>query len=235
MAIADFNTSNLVEIAAKQLQPNSLVLDVGPGEGRNSYYLAELGHHVVMLDVVPDYLVDAKHRARHMGGLATQHTLPVLGDISNPMFQDEAFDAVVANHVLQFVDKAAVKGLQDMTKPGGIHVVEAYIGTPSQQAAKSEYSVFGQSELADVYQAAGWEVHEYDGAIKPFNSFEDTFSGQVVSTIQSKTQIIATKPGVAKVAVVQPKKQGPNNGYSAEYWRRADPEMYDHLRAPGEL
>jgi len=236
MATTFIGQSPLLDMAVAQLEPNSLVLDVGSGNGRNSLYLADLGHQVMALDIAPEYLLDLERQALSLGRIAAQNILPVVGDISEPMFREDMFDIVVANYVLQYVDKPIVHDLQDLTKPGGLNVVEAYIGTPDQQSAKRQWSLYEPGELKALYQQAGWEIRGHSETLRPFSIHTDELSGKITSLVSSSTKLIAKKPGsLTPLHRSSPVVAQKDTSRLAEYWRRADPEWYEHLVQLGEI
>lgn len=74
------------ELIACRIRPHSQVLDVGGATGVHAAPLAELGHHVVLIDPVPAQVQEAK---RH-GTFDAQ-----VGDARDLQFEDDSFDAAL--------------------------------------------------------------------------------------------------------------------------------------------
>lgn len=92
------------------------VLDCGLGTGRNSRYLAGLGHQVTGLDLSAHMLASA--RANGLSGCLVRGALQALP------FRDGAFDALVCTHVLETMRlpaiRAAVREFPRVLRPGGL-------------------------------------------------------------------------------------------------------------------
>ena len=174
------------------LPPNSLVLDMGSWEGHNGSYLAERGHRIVSVEL---------DRAVALRGAKIKNALGrtllnsfVNGDMLYPMFADETFDAVISTIALQdLVPKnraiAALQGIFDLTKPGGLNLTRVYIGTELQQRIKAEkYSVFGPGELQERYSGQGWEF------VKPPFQTPGPLELNPDGSISSVSQVFARKP-----------------------------------------
>lgn len=95
------------------------VLDCGLGAGRNSRYLASLGHQVTGIDLSPQMLTRA---AQPDNGVAL-----VRGAIQRLPFRDGAFDALVCTHTLETMRLpeilAAVAEFPRVLRPGGLALI----------------------------------------------------------------------------------------------------------------
>ena len=99
----------------------STLADIGCGTGRNSIYLASLGHHVHGLDVVPEMISIAHRRAEEEGLKSTEF---IMGDARNLPWGDAEMDAVVCiaaiHHIPGEVER--MKAIQEcwrIVRPGG--------------------------------------------------------------------------------------------------------------------
>ncbi len=111
------------------LVPDSKVLAVADGEGRNSTYLAEQGLNVVAMD--GSYIAIEKARALAMARKVTVDF--VESDIAAWDWAEAQFDMVVAIFI-QFVGPAQraeiFAGIKRTLKPGGVLMLHGY--TPEQ-------------------------------------------------------------------------------------------------------
>ena len=89
--------ASLLDVAAGERRPQSLLLDIGCGAGRNAVPLARMGWHVVGTDLSAAMLKAAAQRV-------TQETFPnpialVMASMESLPFQSSAFDFVVAHGI----------------------------------------------------------------------------------------------------------------------------------------
>lgn len=110
---------------ADWLPPQSEILAVADGEGRNGVWLAEQGHRVVSIDVSAQGLAKAAKLARDRKvSLELQ-----IADLSDWDWPVARFDAVVAIFI-QFADPALrdliFAGMRRSTRPGGRIVLQGY-------------------------------------------------------------------------------------------------------------
>ena len=95
------------------------IVDIGGGTGGFAVPLAELGHHVQVIDPSPDALAALDRRARERG---VAHLVSgQQGDLSDlPSLVEEA-DLVLCHGVLEMVDDpaASLAAIADVLRPGG--------------------------------------------------------------------------------------------------------------------
>jgi len=107
------------------LPPASRVLSVADGEGRNSAYLAELGHDVVAMDAAAVGVAKAR-RLAHARGVRVNHHHAAIEDWD---WAPQAFDAVVAIFI-NFADDALrariFDGVTRTLRPGGLFLLHGY-------------------------------------------------------------------------------------------------------------
>ncbi len=153
--------------------PNSLVLDVGCGEGRNSIFLAKLGHTVDAFDISENGIAKAREIAR---GLGVQVNF-FCQDLGSFEFEKD-YDVILSHGVLHLPVKEVrdgfIRRMQEHTKPGGYNAVGVFTNrlpaTPDN--APFTHSLFDVGELPAKYE--GWEiVHHLEG------TFKDTHPGDI--------------------------------------------------------
>lgn len=109
------------------LPPESNVLDVGMGEGRNAVFLAQKGHKVTGVDISSvaikkAYILAKEYGVRIKGVVASMETYNI---------PDNFFDAIVCFY---YVDRNIISKMINWLRPGGILIFEAY--TLKQRQAK---------------------------------------------------------------------------------------------------
>jgi SAM-dependent methyltransferase len=143
---------------AHYIPPKSRVLASADGEGRNSVFLAELGHRVVATDIAEEGIAKAKKLASARGVSVEFLHL----DLQGWRWPEAEFDAAVAVFI-QFAPPAfrdeIFAGLKRTVRPGGIVLLHGY--TPKQL----EYRTGGPPVVEQLYTEellraafADWEL-----------------------------------------------------------------------------
>ncbi len=134
----------LVEQASQYLKPNSSVLCIADGEGRNGVWLAKQGMHVTGFDVSDIALAKANQFAKD-NQVNIQYSLC---DTDGFNWQTNSYDAIIAIFI-QFADpemRARIfQQVHQALKPGGIFILQGY--TPKQL----EYKTGGPSLIEHLY------------------------------------------------------------------------------------
>jgi tellurite methyltransferase len=150
------------------LKSGGVVLDLGCGEGRNSFYLAGLGFDVTAVD-------RSEAGISKLMTLARQASLRVHGVVADIARLDlvEQYDLIMAHGVLYYLSNPEWRKLlaqaKDRTNPGGIHEHSIFIFNdeypcpPEYRSARYVHS-FRPNELKEFY--ADWEVLRYDAYVK---------------------------------------------------------------------
>ena len=154
---------NLVIESIKHLPTNAKVLDLGCGDGKDSFFLAKNNLEVTAVDI-------SKTGIKKLQEFAKKEKLKITADVSNvkSYLQDcEKFDAIFAMNVLQFIDEKnifnTIKEIQSRTKPNGLNVIASFVAeTPKQKEmvlSKGRYS-FDEGELKELYK--DWKIIFYE-------------------------------------------------------------------------
>lgn len=123
--------AKFVKLIPKYINKAGNVLDIGAGEGKNSFFLASLGHHVTAVEISPFAIKNFIHRL-----IQEQKKLPnenleniqlVMGDFDD-FSSHHKYDIIVSYgflHCSKSIEKLeeAVKKTKNLTKKGGINVV----------------------------------------------------------------------------------------------------------------
>jgi S-adenosylmethionine-dependent methyltransferase len=108
-------------LGATDLAPRAGIVDIGGGTGGFAVPLAELGHHVQVIDPSPDALAALDRRARE-SGVADRVTGQQgdLGDLAG-LVEAGSVDLVLCHGVLEVVDDpaAALAAIAGVLRPGG--------------------------------------------------------------------------------------------------------------------
>lgn len=170
----------------QNLKPNSHILDVGCGEGRNAIFLTEHGHTVDAFDLSEAGIEKAKVIANNKG-LSINFFVCNLGDF---VF-DKDYDAILSHGVLHLPEKIVrdkfIEEAQRHTKPDGLNIIGIFTNrlpaTPDN--APFTKSLFDVGELPVKYK--GWDIISHDESI-----FQDSHFGGV-SHEHAYERIIAQK------------------------------------------
>ena len=101
------------------LKPESKILDMGMGEGRNAVFLAQKGHHVTGIDISSVAVKKARFLAKEFG----VKIKTVVGTLTKDKIPDASFDAIICFY---YVDRELNEKIQRWLKPGGLLIYEAY-------------------------------------------------------------------------------------------------------------
>lgn len=154
---------------ASRLAPGSKVLAIADGEGRNSVFLAQNGHRVVVTDISL-VAIDKARRLAKERGVDVDFRLADLIDWDWP---EEAFDALLVIFIQFAGSRLRNRMFDDLCrtlKPGGILLLEGYreeqlgYGTGGPQAIENLYS----EQLLDA-AFADWHIEvlaSYDAEIE---------------------------------------------------------------------
>jgi arsenite methyltransferase len=127
------------------LERGEAVLDIGSGAGNDSLVAAQMvgpEGSVTGLDMTPEMLAKARAAAADMG--ATNATF-VEGEAENLPFEDETFDVVISNGVIDLIpDKDAVYSeIHRVLRPGGrIQVADVTIQNPVSEEGRRKIDLW---------------------------------------------------------------------------------------------
>lgn len=136
--------------------PPLKILDVGGGNGEDTFYLTSLGHTVVLVDFSAEMLADAHKRAVDLR-VVDQLTL-IQADVTNlpNLFLSGEFDAILCHNMIKFVADGfkLLDDLYTLLKPGGMLSVMAV--NPYSEAYRQ--AIF-QNDLKGALSAIGQDQH----------------------------------------------------------------------------
>ncbi|MCP3476094.1 methyltransferase domain-containing protein [Bradyrhizobium sp. CCGUVB1N3] len=155
---------------APALRAESVVVELGCGEGRNALYLAQFGHQVIATDISEAAISKLNRLANHLAVKLTSGVAAVEDFLPPP-----CLDVFIAHSVLHFTErtvwKPLVTALVDRTRPGGFHCFTNTLDQPDHPIPKEGLAAghkksFARGELEAIYTEAGWEILRSDHYIK---------------------------------------------------------------------
>jgi len=211
---------SVVALSERYLPQDARVLDAGTGNGRNALYLAQQGHSVTAIEKDPAQLQKACELAQTLGSGALRLRFQE-GDIENPLFDSESFDAVFITRVLQELPSIArgvhaLKEMQRITKVCGLHVVTTYIGSPKERDIMRHLAIWQPGNIKHIYAENQWQIVHADQQIRPLEIHNDK------PILNSHDEIVARK-----LPTPAPSPQTD----LIEYLRRVDPEQAEFFES----
>lgn len=107
-----------------QLKPNSNVLCIAEGEGRNAIYLAKQGHQVTAID----YSFVGLDKLRRYAALNNLHIETIHQDLNQYEFDENKWNAIVCifGHFKKDLREKVFKSVYDSLKSEGLFIMESY-------------------------------------------------------------------------------------------------------------
>lgn len=173
---------------ANVLEPGSRVLTPADGEGRNSVYLASLGHHVVATDISPA----AQDKARRLARDAGVNVDFRIQDLQGWRWPEAEYDAVAAVFI-QFADpefrQTIFHGMKQAVKPGGWILLHGY--TPRQL----EYGTGGPPQEDQLYTIELLRAAFSDFEIRALEAYDAELNeGSGHSGLSALIDLVARRP-----------------------------------------
>jgi len=142
------------------------ILDLGGGTGGDAVRLAQLGHHVTVVDPSPDALAALQRRSSE-AGLADHEgagsVVGILGDTADlhQHVADATVDLVVCHGVLEVVDDpgVALSVVARVLRPGG-HASVVVGGRHAAVVARALAGDFTGAARVHASTASAWDVRE---------------------------------------------------------------------------
>jgi tellurite methyltransferase len=150
------------------LPPGGKVLDLGCGEGRNSFYLASRGLDVTAIDRSAAGI----EKLLTLAGRAGVDVCGIVSDIVNLDIVED-YDLVMAHGVLYYLTEMEWHDLltqvKERTRPGGFNAYSVFIFSddyprPNEFKSARYTHSFAPGALRDFY--ADWEILRYDVYVK---------------------------------------------------------------------
>lgn len=154
---------HLVKESIKYLKSPAKVLDLGCGEGKDSFYLAKNNYDVTSADI-------SETGINKLKDFANKENLKIKTSIANAkeyLDDCENFDAIFCMNVLQFIDEKnileTIEKIKSKTVVGGINVIASFVANSEEQKKKIIQRggyLFDEGELKELYR--DWEILSYE-------------------------------------------------------------------------
>lgn len=157
--------SREVAVVARSLDPSSLVLDMGCGEGRNALPLARLGFRVDAFDASRAGIAKLGRTARQLGVSVNAW----VEDVRWFEFP-HAYDLIISHGVLHLLAREEwepiIRRMKQNTRPGGVNVVAVFTDALPMPADLVPFvkGPLREGELTGLY--AGWRIEAFESYIK---------------------------------------------------------------------
>ncbi|MCK4635456.1 MAG: methyltransferase domain-containing protein [Candidatus Moranbacteria bacterium] len=152
----------LVVESIKYLLPNAKVLDLGCGEGRDSFFLAKNGFKVAAVDISEVGINKLKNFAKKER-LSIETTV---SDVESFLDSCKNFNAIYCWNVLQFVSDdrifSVINKIKAKTNSGGFNVIASFVAENRKQKEKvlsKQGYYFDEGELKELYK--DWKIISY--------------------------------------------------------------------------
>ncbi len=147
------------------LAPESKILDLGCGPGRDSKFFVDKGYEVIGVDISPQMIAIARNSVPQANFLVS--------DIESLKLNDESIDAIWASASLLHVSKKAMSGVLEnlyrTLKPEGIFYVSMKKGSGEELQADDRYggvekfwNYVSEDELTQLLVEQGFQILETD-------------------------------------------------------------------------
>jgi tellurite methyltransferase len=159
----ELKPSELVVNSIQHITKKGKVLDLGCGEGKDSFALAKNRFDVTAIDISHEGIEKLKKFAEKEKLKIKTNT----SDIKEYLRNCRKFDAIFAMNVLQFIDEKnifkIIKQIKSKTKSNGLNVIASFIAKNTQQKksilSKGRY-FFDKGELKEIY--SDWKIIFYE-------------------------------------------------------------------------
>lgn len=185
--------SKFVRLIPKYKYPPGKVLDIGAGEGKNSFYLASLGYNITAIEISPYAIKNFVNRLikeieKSDKNLAEKMEIILGNALGWPLIKSE-YDIVISYGFLHCLESKQMiaevtKKIKAATKQGGLNVICTFtndLPVPEIQKYLTPTLLTGK-EVKKFYN--DWEVVEYEvGTVEHSHPTSKTFHKHSVCRI----------------------------------------------------
>lgn len=152
--------SELHQLLAKRIRPNSKIIDIGFGSGRDLAYLQSNGHDIYGIDPVKAFVIQAQHRFTDISEHFRVASF-LSSDIPSNWFN--SFDVVISiavwMHLKAHERSKAIQTIKALVKPNGIVVLSFSLGGRDSDDGR-HFEPLELQEVNKEFNDAGFSVIE---------------------------------------------------------------------------
>ena len=154
-----FEFGRTLDLLKSHLAPDSRVLDLGGGPGRYAAELVRWGHRVVLADIAPTLLNEARKRFEACGVTAGIESIDEINATDLGRYEDASFDTVLAlgpfYHLVSETERSnAAREIHRVLRPSGLAFV-AFIPRQSGIAGLIQRAAANPAQVTpEVFRAA---------------------------------------------------------------------------------
>ncbi len=146
----------------KLIKPGK-VLDIGSGEGRNAFYLAQKGFDVTGVDISQKVM-------KQLLNFAEKDKLNIKGIVKSITdFEfNEQYDVIISVATLHLIDKKElfklIKKMKQQTKKNGLNLITVFTDKDAGHEQFPDLYFFNENEIKNIYD--DWDIIEHTTYIK---------------------------------------------------------------------
>lgn len=152
--------SALHQLLAKYIRPNSKIIDIGFGSGRDLAYLQSNGHDIYGIDPVEAFVIQAQHRftdVREHFRVGSFLSTDIPSDWLNSF--DSVISIAVWMHLKAHEHPKAINTIKALLKPNGIVVLSFSLGGRDSDDGR-HFEPLELQEVINEFHDAGFSVIE---------------------------------------------------------------------------
>lgn len=141
------------DLFLKYIPSASMILDVGFGSGRDMLYFSSLGYNVFGIDIVPDFILNAKSQGLNVYNM----------DVNN-ICLDMSFDGIWACASLLHLDDIflPIAHLTKVLKPNGVIYLSMKYGVGQDNIDGITYKYMDEHLLSELANNCGLTIKEFN-------------------------------------------------------------------------
>ena len=116
--------NDFIKFNSPHIKPNSKILCLAEGEGRNAVYLSTLGHDVTAID----YSINGLQKTKQLANTLGVHVNTICVDLSGYVFEQNKWDVIICvfGHFPSQIRQSIHAQIYSSLKKGGKFMMEAY-------------------------------------------------------------------------------------------------------------
>lgn len=147
--------NNLISMFEKDFEPNSNVLDLGCGQGRDALYMAKKGFNVVAADSSSTAIEQLLEKAKQEQ--LTNITAKCI-DVNNFNLESDKYQIINIHNLMQFIGKdnnlKLINNVKNNLSPNGFVIIKAFTTKDPEYLKKiATHTFFEPNELKKLFNS----------------------------------------------------------------------------------